>query len=67
VPTGEVLRVRNKMGEARIYADGYHRMFEVTLGQLVTLCESPEPLTLLGLGRRRGGDDGTAPDREDGI
>lgn len=65
VGSGESLRVRNKMTEARLYADGYHRAHEVRLGQLVTMSESPEPLILLGLRQRRNGP-GLSPDREDG-
>lgn len=53
VPPGDGLRILNKMTDARIYVDGYHREHEVGLGALVRMCESPEPLTLLGLGPRR--------------
>ncbi len=43
------LRLRNKMREARIYADGSRSAVSVELGQMVEFSLSDEPLHLLGV------------------
>lgn len=45
----EVLRVRSKMREARLYVDGLRQAVGVEMGQVVSFEESPEPLVLMGV------------------
>ncbi len=45
----ETLRVRNKMREARLYADGARNGVSVELGQVVEFSLSDEPLHLMGV------------------
>ncbi len=45
----ERLHIRNKMREARLYADGSRNAVSVELGQLVEFSLSDEPLVLLGV------------------
>ncbi|MBC7174620.1 MAG: NAD(+)/NADH kinase, partial [Polyangiaceae bacterium] len=51
VSPGEVLRVRSKMREGRIFMDGAQKMLDVDIGTEIRLRTSDEPLTLLGLRR----------------
>ncbi len=48
------LEVLSKMRAARVFADGVHIVFDCALGDAITLRRSPEPLTVLGLSKRRG-------------
>jgi NAD+ kinase len=45
----ESLRVRNKMRDARLYADGSRNAVSVELGQIVEFSLSDEPLVLMGV------------------
>lgn len=49
----QVLRIRNKTPESRLYLDGPHREHRVLLGAVVEMFRSPEPLLLLGRPRAR--------------
>jgi NAD+ kinase len=64
VPSGEALRmvlglvgegsglaIRSKMRQARLFLDGDHIVHQVTIGDLVTMRRSDEPLVVLGLAR----------------
>jgi NAD+ kinase len=46
------LVLRNKMQDARIFVDGHHTVFEATIGDVLVMRRSDEPLTVLGLERR---------------
>jgi NAD+ kinase len=41
----------NKMREAKIFLDGHHTVLDATIGDVVTMRRSDEPLTVLGLAR----------------
>lgn len=47
------VRVRSKMGQARVYLDGPDESYAVRLGELVEFGASPESLVVLGLARKR--------------
>ena len=51
VEDGGKLAISNKMREAKIFLDGHHTTFDSTLGDVLTLQRSDEPLTVLGLAR----------------
>lgn len=53
IPEGESVRIDSKMDNASVFFDGPHREVPVRLGDSVTFKASHEPLTVLGLGRRR--------------
>lgn len=66
VHPGEALRVRSKMRDARIYADGSRNAVSVEFGQEVTFSLSEEALVLMGVSphaitERRRAEGGTAP------
>jgi NAD+ kinase len=46
------LVLRNKMQDARIFIDGHHIVFNATIGDVIEMRRSDEPLTVLGLERR---------------
>jgi len=48
------LLLTSKMADARLYLDGPYRQMPVGLGDRVVCSISDEPLTVFGLGRRRG-------------
>ena len=48
------LLLTSKMADARLYLDGPYRQVPVGLGDRVVCSISDEPLTVFGLGRRRG-------------
>jgi NAD+ kinase len=50
----ESLLLTSKMADARLYLDGPYRQMPVGLGDRVVCSISDEPLTVFGLGRRRG-------------
>jgi NAD+ kinase len=52
VANGDTIRIKSKMREGVIYLDGANRVIPVDIGSVITLCESNEPLHLLGLERR---------------
>ena len=47
----EILQIRSKMRQARIFLDGDHIMHEVGIGDVVSMRRSDEPLVVLGLSR----------------
>ncbi len=53
VEPGESLELRCKVPSGRLFLDGPHRMHDVSLGAVVRFRRSSEPLTLLGLRRRK--------------
>jgi NAD+ kinase len=48
---GELLRIKNKMRQAHVFLDGDHIVHDVPIGEVVTMRQSDEPLTVLGLAR----------------
>jgi NAD+ kinase len=53
VEPGDDLELRSKVPAGRLYLDGPHRMYDVSLGSIVRFRRSKEPLTLLGMRRRK--------------
>jgi NAD+ kinase len=51
VEEGQALSIKSKMRHARIFLDGDHIMHEVTIGDVVAMRRSAEPLLVLGLSR----------------
>lgn len=51
VDEGQTLVIKSKMRQARVFLDGDHIVHEVTIGDLVTMRRSDEPLVVLGLTR----------------
>jgi len=51
VGDGESLVVKSRMRDARVFIDGDHLVHDVTMGDLVTMRRSNEPLIVLGLRR----------------
>jgi NAD+ kinase len=49
----QVLEIKSKMRSARVFLDGDHIVHDVTIGDVVTMTRSDEPLTVLGLPRGR--------------
>jgi NAD+ kinase len=54
VEDGGHVEIRNKTREAKIFLDGHHTEFDSTLGDVITMRRSDEPLTVLGLTRNGG-------------
>lgn len=54
VSRGESLSIRVKMSDGRVFVDGPHEVHTVTIGDHLRFSASDEPLTLLGVVRRRG-------------
>ena len=54
VSPGESLSIRVKMSDGRVFVDGPHEVHTVTIGDHLRFSASDEPLTLLGVVRRRG-------------
>lgn len=52
IPPGQVLRVRTKMHDARVYIDGPDTVTDLDFGDTVEFTRSDDSLTLLGLGKR---------------
>lgn len=51
VDEGQSLTIKSKMRHARVFLDGDHIMHEVTIGDVVSMRRSGEPLLVLGLSR----------------
>jgi hypothetical protein len=51
VDEGQALQIKNKMRQALVFLDGDHIVHEATIGDVVTMRRSEEPLTVLGLSR----------------
>ena len=51
VRDAETLVVKSRMREARVFIDGDHLVHDVTIGDVVTMRRSSEPLIVLGLRR----------------
>ncbi len=51
VTDGESLLVKSRMRQARVFLDGDHLVHDVTIGDVVTMRRSSEPLVVLGLQR----------------
>jgi NAD+ kinase len=54
VEHGDALTVRVKMSDGRIFVDGPHEVWSVTIGDVLRFSASEEPLHLLGVARRKG-------------
>ena len=52
IPPGEVLRVRTKMHDAKLFFDGPDSVIDLDFADTVEFARSDDPLTVLGLGRR---------------
>jgi NAD+ kinase len=52
IPAGEVLSVRTKMHDARVFIDGPDAITDLDFGDTVEFFRSDDPLTVLGLGKR---------------
>ena len=68
VARGEELLLRAKMGEGRVFVDGPHEVYSITIGDVLRFSASDEPLRLLGALRRAawhadGGSHGTTSAR----
>lgn len=55
VDEDQALEIKSKMRQARVFLDGDHIVHEVTIGNVVTMRRSAEPLTVLGLSPSRNG------------
>jgi NAD+ kinase len=55
VPSSEVLVVRSKMHEARIFFDGPDNMVDIGFGDVVEFTQADKPLLLLGISSKRKG------------
>jgi NAD+ kinase len=58
IDDGHALALKSKMRSARLFLDGDHIAYDVSIGDVLTFRRSEEPLTVLGLGpaqRRRAG------------
>jgi NAD+ kinase len=53
VAPNRALAIKSEMRQARIYVDGEHLAFDVTIGDSVVFRRSSEPLTVLGLSTSR--------------
>lgn len=53
IEPGKTLSLRSKMREARVFLDGSRIIHSVTLGDVLTMRESDEPLTVLGIANKR--------------
>jgi NAD+ kinase len=51
----QALEIKSKMRQARVFLDGDHIVHDVTIGNVVTMRRSVEPLTVLGLSPSRNG------------
>jgi NAD+ kinase len=56
VGEGETLLLKSRMRQARLFLDGDHLVHDVTIGDVVTMQQSREPLVVLGLKRADGGE-----------
>ncbi len=52
IAEGQVLELKSKMRYARLFLDGDHIVHDVTIGDVVALRRSDEPLVVLGLSRK---------------
>jgi NAD+ kinase len=51
IEEGQTLRLRSRVREGRLFLDGEHLVHDVTIGDVVTMRRSAEPLTVLGMTR----------------
>jgi NAD+ kinase len=51
VAAGETLCLKSRMRQAKVFLDGDHLVHDVTIGDVVTMRRSSEPLVVLGLAR----------------
>jgi NAD+ kinase len=51
IEEGHALHIKSKMRQARLFLDGDHIEHEVTIGDVVAMRRSDEPLAVLGLSR----------------
>jgi NAD+ kinase len=63
IDEGEALTLRSKMRLAKLFLDGDHLAYDLSIGDVVTYRLSDEPLMVLGLGRRGSLGDGSATAR----
>lgn len=47
----QTLQIRSRMRQGRLFLDGEHLVHDVTIGDVVTMRRSAEPLTVLGMTR----------------
>ena len=50
---GEELILRSKMRDAKVFLDGHRLVFNVTMGDVLVMRRSNEPLTVLGISKKR--------------
>jgi NAD+ kinase len=53
----QTLAIKSRMRQARLFLDGEHLVHDVTMGDVVTMRRSDEPLTVLGMTRREPSDE----------
>ncbi len=53
IDPGEELVIRSKMRDAKVFLDGHRIVHSVTLGDVLTMRQSEESLTVLGIARKR--------------
>lgn len=49
VVQGNSLNVKSKMRQSRVFIDGEHLAYDVTIGDVILFRQSDEPLIVLGL------------------
>lgn len=53
IRNGEELILRSKMRDAKVFLDGHRLVFDVTMGDVVVMRRSDDPLTVLGISKKR--------------
>jgi NAD+ kinase len=55
VKEDEELVLRSKMRDAKVFLDGHRLVFNITMGDVLVMRRSDEPLTVLGISKKRRG------------
>jgi NAD+ kinase len=55
VKDDEELILRSKMRDAKVFLDGHRLVFNITMGDVLVMRRSDEPLTVLGISKKRRG------------
>lgn len=53
IKAGEELVLRSKMRDAKVFLDGHRLVFNVTMGDVLVMRRSDEPLTVVGISKKR--------------
>ncbi len=53
IPPGEVVTVRSKMKEARLFFDGPNKVLPISFADVIEFTQADRPLTVLGISSRR--------------